>query len=257
MIAKLTMKLDSCSEAALSYQMSSLFHGVLLEQVDCEYGMYLHQSNLKPFSQHLVLHKDEALWIINVFSQKAYEQMIVPLMREGVQEIYLKHRELHIPILEKKCELVDVDAIMEQTIFSTCSRYLNIRFATPTAFKSDGEYVFYPTIRHIFNSLIQKFDVVNEQVEIYTPELLNDIETNLKISRYNLRSTYFSLEGVKIPAFVGEITIKVRGPQPLVNIVHLLVRFGEYAGVGIKTAMGMGHIEITERGEQRYAGRTN
>ena len=257
MIARLTMKLGCCLETSLSYQMSSLFHGFLLEQVDYEYGMYLHQSNLKPFSQYLLLHKDEAFWVINAFNQEAYEQIIVPMLQDELQEIYLKHRDINLPIIEKTYEMLDVDALMEQTVCSTCSRYLNIRFATPTAFKSDGEYVFYPTVRHIFNSLIQKFDAMNEQLEIYTPELLNDIEGNLKISRYNLRSTYFSLEGVKIPAFVGEITVKVRGPQPLVNIVHLLAQFGEYAGVGIKTAMGMGRIEIVERGEQRYAGRTN
>ena len=31
--------------------------------------------------------------------------------------------------------------------------------------------------------------------------------------------------------------------------VKMLVRFGEYSGVGIKTAMGMGAIRIVERGK--------
>ena len=40
------------------------------------------------------------------------------------------------------------------------------------------------------------------------------------------------------------------GPQQFVNLMNLLVRIGEYSGVGIKTAMGMGAVEIIERKEK-------
>ena len=56
----------------------------------------------------------------------------------------------------------------------------------------------------------------------------------------------FHLEGVKIASFMGSITIKIGGPQSLVNLVHLLMYFGEYSGVGIKTAIGMGKISVVE-----------
>ena len=37
------------------------------------------------------------------------------------------------------------------------------------------------------------------------------------------------------------------GPQQMVNLMHMLLHFGTYSGVGIKTAMGMGGFQIEER----------
>ena len=59
----------------------------------------------------------------------------------------------------------------------------------------------------------------------------------------------FHLEGTSIPAFMGHMEVHINGPQPLVNLIHLLLRYGEYAGVGIKTAMGMGAMRITDKGK--------
>ena len=33
----------------------------------------------------------------------------------------------------------------------------------------------------------------------------------------------------------------------MVNLMHMLLRFGTYSGIGIKTAMGMGGLQIEER----------
>lgn len=68
-----------------------------------------------------------------------------------------------------------------------------------------------------------------------------------KIIRYNLRSVSFSLEGVKIPAFMGDITIKMNGTQTMANFARMLFLFGTYAGVGIKTSLGMGSIQLIQR----------
>ena len=75
-------------------------------------------------------------------------------------------------------------------------------------------------------------------------ETLEHIEKYVAITKYRLRSTNFSLEGVRIPGFVGSITFRVKGPQQLVNLIKMLAVFGQYASVGIKTALGMGRVEI-------------
>ena len=51
MLARLELKLR-CKEE-LAYQMSSLFHGVLMEQLPSDYAEYLHLSQLHPYAQHL------------------------------------------------------------------------------------------------------------------------------------------------------------------------------------------------------------
>ena len=51
MLAKLELKLKC--EKELTYQMSSLFHGALMELLPEEYADYLHISSLHPYAQHL------------------------------------------------------------------------------------------------------------------------------------------------------------------------------------------------------------
>jgi CRISPR/Cas system endoribonuclease Cas6 (RAMP superfamily) len=42
------------------------------------------------------------------------------------------------------------------------------------------------------------------------------------------------------------MTLRLHGPDTLARYVRFLLRFGEYSGVGIKTAIGMGGIRIKE-----------
>ena len=58
MIAKLELEL-SCNEE-LAYQMSSLFHGVLMELLPEEYADELHCSKLHPYTQHCLLYTSDA-----------------------------------------------------------------------------------------------------------------------------------------------------------------------------------------------------
>ena len=51
MLGKLELKLKSKDK--LGYQMSSLFHGALMELLPERYADYLHTSQLHPYTQHL------------------------------------------------------------------------------------------------------------------------------------------------------------------------------------------------------------
>ena len=110
----------------------------------------------------------------------------------------------------------------------------------------DGKYQFYPTVFHIFQSLAKKYDAVSGETEIFSEQLMKEIEEHLFVIRYNLRSCPFNLEGVRIPAFRGQLTLKSTGPQMFTNLIHMLAVFGTFSGVGIKSAMGMGALDIKE-----------
>lgn len=98
---------------------------------------------------------------------------------------------------------------------------------------------------------MKKHDAICSDNEVYDDEVLALLEEKTFITQYNLRSTIFYLEGVKIPAFLGKITILVKSSQSLVNLVNYLLMLGEYTGVGIKSSIGMGAISVEhkERGE--------
>ena len=77
-------------------------------------------------------------------------------------------------------------------------------------------------------------------------ETLASLTESSSIVQYKLRSTFFLLEGVRIPAFKGEIKIKIAGTATMAKYARLLTRFGEYSGVGIKSAIGMGALQLKE-----------
>ena len=61
-----------------------------------------------------------------------------------------------------------------------------------------------------------------------------------------MRSTQYRIERVRIPSFIGEISIRIDGSQQLANVATMLAKFGEYSGVGIKTGMGMGAMKVID-----------
>ena len=79
---------------------------------------------------------------------------------------------------------------------------------------------------------------------MFDEETLNQLVEYSYISFHRLRSVSFPLQGKTIPGFVGQLTIRFKGPETLARYARMLFEFGEYSGVGIKTGMGMGAIKI-------------
>ena len=100
---------------------------------------------------------------------------------------------------------------------------------------------------------MNKYDASNCDEQIYDEETLKQLMDNTALSRYELRSSIFNMEGIRIPAFTGRITLKVTGPQTMSDFANMLFCFGSYSGIGIKTSLGMGAINILEEGERKNA----
>ena len=102
-----------------------------------------------------------------------------------------------------------------------------------------------PSVRLILQNLLMHYDALYGDSGEIDEETLQYMEQNVKILSYRLHSQYFShVSGTrKIPAFMGSLTLSCQGPQPIVGLVRMLLNFGEYAGIGIKTAMGMGGMK--------------
>ncbi len=249
MFFRLELELKKDKDIFLTQNIASLFHGVLMENISQPYAEEMHISHIRPYSQFLRFSEERIFWTICAVNDQAYEKIGLPLLADTFQTVYLKHKDTAFEILSKQVKNISMDALMEQTFFAECSRYASIHFLTPCAFKTQGHYLFYPTVRLMMQSLSMKFDEAGYDISVYTPETISDFEQNISIVQYKLQSRNFHLEGIKIPSFCGNITIKINGPQQLVNLVHMLLRFGTYSGIGIKCALGMGAISIDEKGK--------
>lgn len=244
MISRLTLSFEN--EKKINHNTGSLMQGVLMEQISPECAALFHQSSINPYSQHLTFQQDKICWKISTLTKEAREQIIIPILTRRIDKLKIKYLDLDLAVQDETLEEFSYDALMERTYFGRCKPYITLDFITPTAFKVDGKYQFYPTVFHIFQSLAKKYDAVSGETEIFSEQLMKEIEEHLFVIKYNLRSCPFSLEGVRIPAFKGQLTLKSTGPQMFTNLIHMLAVFGTFSGVGIKSAMGMGALDIKE-----------
>lgn len=246
MYAELKMELDN---ETLDYKQSSNLQGVIMEHIEEEYAEILHQSNLKPYSQCVVKQDDKRIWYIRTVTQKAYKKMIIPLSQ--LNEFEIKNGQIHVNIVRRNFETRAENELLKEFYEIPANRFLNLTFQTPTAFKSNGKYVFYPDIRMIYQSLMMKYTASSEEMDMIDEDTLEQLTQNSEIVRYHLRSMSFPLEGVNIPGFVGSIRLKIKGTDTMARYARMLMKYGQYSGVGIKTAMGMGAIRLMEQGEKK------
>ena len=247
MIRTINLKLDVSADEHFGVNRSSLLHGFLMSILSTEFADCMHTATIRPYSQNVFRDKeDNWIWQIKTLTEDAWDNISRAL--EGTNEIFLKHCNANIIILSREIEETSFSKIFEDAYFSdSSSKFIELEFVTPTAFKSNGRYVNYPDIRMLLSSLIRKYDFCSDKTSVYDEHLMEELVNNTSIVKYNLRSTHFHLEGVKIPSFVGKITLKIGGHPNLACMANMLATFGQYSGVGIKNALGMGAIKIIEQ----------
>lgn len=224
------------------YNLTSVFHNVLMEHVDQGYAEILHKSHLMPYSQYIEIENQKICWYINTFDVPAAQCIMRPVLAGTFDSIRLEDEDLRLTVIDKELNQQTFDELFHEYYFKDGPRSIGIRFITPTAFFTQGEYIFFPEPRLLYKDLISKFDAFSKEAEIGSEETLEDLVQHTAITGYDLRSYYFDLGSQKIPAFVGSMNLKINGPQALVNLANLLLAYGEYTGIGTNCPMGMGAI---------------
>ena len=242
MLAKLTMKLSS---EQITYRKSSNLQGVLFSSIDPGYGEILHNQSMHPYSQYLESRKDGIYWVVNALTEEAYQYMLLPLY-SSVNEFRVRGIKEPILITEKSITTFSEEEVM--ACFKQGPKEIGLEFITPTAFKKNGRFVILPDLRLIFQNLMLKSNAVNGDMADIDEEILSAVTENTFITEHRIRSAYFPMERVFTPGFVGRVSIKCEGEANVAGYVRFLLHFGEYAGVGIKTGMGMGGMKLSEEG---------
>lgn len=242
---KVILKTDQRGE--YSFNAASIFHGWLMESVSSLDAEILHETGLKPYSQFLRWEEDKLTWNINTCSEIARKSILEPVLSPEKKEIKLRHKDSTLPIVLKIVEDKNYADLMKEQFFGDGKRYIKIEFLSPVSFRSKGRYLNYPSLFHIYQSLMMKHDALGNSYEALDGEVLEELSTITEIIHYKLSSYHFHLEGKRIPSFVGEIGLRINTNQNLINFARFLFSLGEYTGVGIKTSLGMGAMRIVEK----------
>lgn len=225
--------------------MGPFLQGYLMEQLTEQYATQLHQLSFNPYSLQCRLNEDRKslIWRVATLTDEARRHILEPL--QSVESVSLRSLGYALPVVSTTTKAITVKSLTDIINTADLSK-ARVRFVTPTAFKRSGSYIFMPDVRLIFQNLLMHYCQVYEGNKEIDQETLDYIEQNVRITSYALQSQYFGhvMKGSsKIPAFVGDMTLSVKGPQTMTGLIRMLLRFGEFAGVGIKTSMGMGGIQ--------------
>lgn len=244
MLCKVIIPFKSERKLKYGYITSSVMHGILMGTISSTHADNLHQQSLRPFSQFSYYDNGENFWCISVLGEENYEKIIPPVL--ALDSVAVKQKKDVIFFGKPQLSIRTYEQLLNDNMVSGGrSDVMRLDFITPTAFKTAGKYNILPTSRLIFLSLAKRFDffcgIDNNDYDFLSQE----IEKNISVSDYSLSSSSFSLEGIRIPSFIGHIIFRISGDEKFRSYISLLCDFAEYSGIGIKTALGMGHI-ITE-----------
>ncbi|EJZ68962.1 CRISPR-associated endoribonuclease Cas6 [Lachnoanaerobaculum sp. OBRC5-5] len=243
MLTRLDISLNMNNKNTYDANMGSILHGFLMENISKEFSKEMHRNQLHSYSQYIIKYGEQLIWTINTLDSDAKNEIITGICT--LDSVSLKHREENIIIEKKEIKSITYDQLFEKFYIKRQAKSIKFKFITPTSFKCKGEYMIYPTVRLIFQSLMNKFNDFSKDIGVSCDEFLPLLEEVLILKNYNLRSNTFSLEGIRVPSFCGELEYFINAPQHIINMVHMLAEFGTYSGVGIKTSMGMGGIKVT------------
>ena len=245
MLARLQLELQS---PELHFRHSPYLQGAMMERVDAEYGDFLHTQAMHPYSQYLRTGTEvPPVWVIQTLDREAYQQIILPLLDAEFQTVELKGAGLKVPIVGKQLETMAKKDLLQEFYEADAPVAFDTRFLSATSFKQQGIYQILPDVRLVFQSLMMKYSAASEQVDMMDEDALEELTRCVFVARHRIRSLLFPLEGTRVPGFSGEVQFRVRGSETIRRYVRLLLRFGTYSGIGIKTGMGMGAFILTEQ----------
>ncbi len=246
MLSRLVLDIKVIDGKPLHYNAGTLFHGWLMDRLPTEKANVLHDQNMKPYSQWVLGGESENIWVINTLNQELKEWIIDPFLESENRRMTLTKTEQKIEYKIREIKQITYAQLVEKYVLAEQKRRAKLKFCTPGAFKIQGQYVNFPVMRNVFMSLSKRFDMYSTDLKLESEISPEVIDTYVKIVEYRLRSTKYHLEGIRIPSFLGEVSLLHTGPKPMVNLLHMLYRFGEFSGIGMKTALGMGGLKVVE-----------
>lgn len=228
-------------------EMGSVFHGAVMERISADSAELYHHMTLRPYSQAVYWDAERRLpvWRLGFLTDEAYERIFQPI--SSCHSLHLKQKGIDVQlgkftiIKETDYEKLAKQYIRQETVPGGAVWHIR----TVMSFKKDGRYVILPDIRLIYQSLLQRWNTFSPETRLEEDGLLDQMMNHCQLTRYQLRSQTFSVNGSTIYGCSGQMHYRFLGFDMLKRIQGILTAFAPYAGVGVKTALGMGSVNTT------------
>ena len=226
-----------------------------------DFSEILHKNEkVKPFSLNFLVLNEENKKLENLFNTTA-EEIEKAFIEVNIIADSLIPKFIYSYVFSEKFELtldgyklkkgyVNFKKVVSyENIYknSECSEKVCIKFLTPTSFKSGNKVNLLPEPKLIFKSLIRKWQKFSDfKIEI---DLREVIEEEVVISGYELKTEKVETNSMGwFTGFVGKVYLDfLSKDEEVLKWLNTLIDFGEYCGVGRKTTMGFGKIQVFKK----------
>ncbi len=235
-----TLKRSSASpSAALAYPL----YAWLISHLSAEEGERLHEQGIHPVSQFVWYDsvKKCERWTINLLNEEIAESLKPVLIQAEKAEL---HQQMVLLTERNVVQIASAQEILQRSRQMPESHRYALRFLSPTSFKQNERYVIFPQEGLILQSLTNRWNACFPEITLDDPDAMQAILHGLHITDYRLQTVRHPLKQTRIPAFVGQVVLDTHLPAPLQEVVRMLLCFAPYAGLGIKTSLGMGGLQI-------------
>ena len=199
-----------------------------------------HIGDRTPISQFLRCDPDGTMrWHVSLLGTAA-EDVIAPVL-ETNKVYHLRKLNTVLQVTDRR--KVTISSV-EDLLTEPHKQKRKLRFCTPTAFKSRGEYELLPTPERMLQNLVRQWNVCVPEcsIEDEDNEGIFMLTRDLRCCGLELKNRTYRLKGHPIPGIMGTLTLDNRYQGFLAQLVNGLLTFATFAGVGIKTTLGMGGI---------------
>lgn len=233
MLTQYCIKLNTPLPAAAAYGL----YAALLEQAPAAFSEAVHQTGVTPVSQYLC----EDCWYVSLLGESARQALAPVIEKLESVELHKQHRQ--VEFAEKTVRSLEyVEELLE---VPTPDRF-RIQLHTPVAFKSAGHYQLLPTQRLLLQSLMLKWNGCFADVCPIEDNGggLDALSCGISYRSVQLDTREFRMKNTAISGVTGMIAAENHLSGFHRQLAAALLEFGTYAGVGIKTALGMGGISV-------------
>ena len=239
MIVQYILQLKRADRGMIPSSWGYRLYAWLLEQIPHEDAQHFHEQDKKTISQYV----EQGKWYMSLMDQETID-CFSPLL-ENTKEIDLHGDRIF-------AEVISCSKPMDCMYFLQKGReqrekWVSLQICSPASFKQAGRYTIFPTEELLIQSLVRKWNSLFPQYLLEDPDLLKLLKENVHIVDYKLRSGRYHLKDASIPGFYGVIYLQARLPVVVQELWNSLLALAPYCGIGIKTTLGMGGVQRTEK----------
>lgn len=116
-----------------------------------------------------------------------------------------------------------------------------LEFMTPTSFRQRGTQMIFPIPERVFGSLLYRWNCFSHL------KLKEDVDFSyIRAKKYRLQTEMVHFEKYMVAGFLGRCTYSLPAScqQHEAQLARTLASFAPFSGVGYKSTMGMGSVEL-------------